>query len=231
MRIFVIVICLLPLLVGSVALASAVTAKPFLDISGQVIVASEGVTKGISDSNGNSQIVGEVMAHRGRFYGELKIKNIKSADGADTSIQSLYGFRPKLGPYALNLFITHRYFDGTRKGVDKEFVEYQADISRRFGKNTLRLTHMYTPDSSGRTKAATWSGLGLSRQLSKHVVVTGNYALRRTKPARNYKAYNLGLVWALGQDLSLDIRYFDTDRHDYGKRFEDRAVIGLTRSF
>jgi uncharacterized protein (TIGR02001 family) len=202
-----------------------------LDVSGEVSIATDGVTKGVSDSDGNGQFAVELKAKRGPFYAEIKLKNIKNADGARRQVQPAVGFRPQLGPYKLNLMITQRNLKGTREGIDNEFIEYQADISRRWGKSGARLTYMFTPDGYGRTKAARWTSLSLNRALTKGVTLSGGYALRRTKPARNYAAYNLGLISALSQDLSLDIRYYSTDKHEFGKRFKDRTVIDLTRSF
>ena len=47
----------------------------------------------------------------------------------------------------------------------------------------------------------------------------------------DYTTWNVGAAYALTDTLAIDLRYHDTDEHDFGQIYESRAVASLKATF
>lgn len=199
--------------------------------SGQLSAASDSTSKGISETQGNGQLSGALTATRGGLYLSARYKNIKGSDGSDHQAAVAIGGKWTLSGVHLNSQIIHKVNTGARPGSDNDFVEWQTEASRAFGNTTLKGLTIWSPDSSGPTKEALYYELGLAQKLSARWSVSGGIGERRTQPKRTYTAWNAGATLALNDRTSLDVRYYDTNRHDYSKAHGDRLVVALQRKF
>ncbi|WAC48175.1 TorF family putative porin [Asticcacaulis sp. SL142] len=215
---------------GVTSVVQAAESGPF-DIGGQVSIGNDGVVKGVSETNGNAQAVGTLTVSKGMFFAGTKVKNVKGSDGSDAQTQLFAGIKGDIAGFKTGLQFLYKANQNARPGVDDDFYEWQGDISRTVDKTTVKYTTVYSADSSGSTKEAWWHDLGVSQKLNTKWTVSGSVGLRRVTPKKDYTAYNLGATYALNKTTSLDMRYYDTDKHEYGKRFGDRVVLTLSRKF
>jgi uncharacterized protein (TIGR02001 family) len=201
-------------------------------LSGQLTAATDSTSKGISETQGNGQLSGAATATRGGFYASARLKNVKSSDGSDYQSALAVGGRWTVGPdIHLNSQIIYKVNGGARPGSDTHFVEWQNEASRTFGRTTLKALTIWSPDSSGSTQEALYYELGAAQKLSDRWSVSGGLGERRTEPKRNYTAWNAGATLALNAKTSLDLRYYDTNRHEYSKAHGERLVLALQRRF
>gem|GEM_PF-1206359 len=201
-------------------------------LSGQLTAASDSTSKGISETHGNGQLSGALTATRGKLYVSARYKNYKGSDGSDHQAGFALGGRWVAGPAInLNSQLIYKVNTGARSGSDNDFVEWQTEASRAFGNTTLKALSIWSPDSSGTTKEALYYELGLAQKLSKRLSLSGGIGERRTQPKRNYTAWNAGATVTLNDRTSLDVRYYDTNRHEYSKAHGDRFVVALQRKF
>lgn len=210
--------------------ASAADVGPF-DIGGEIKLGSEGMSKGTSETNGNGQVVGTLTASHKAFFGGVRLKNVKGADGSDDQTQWFAGAKDDIAGFKASLQLLYKTNNNARPGTDDDFYEWQSDISRTFDKTTVKYTAIYSPDSSGTTEEAWWHDLSVSQKLNAQWSVSGGVGVRKLTPKRDYTGYNLGATYAVTKQTGLDLRYYDTNRHEYGKRHGDRVVLTLTQKF
>lgn len=204
--------------------------KPFFAFSGQVTVATDGMSKGISETDNEPQATGYIQATHGPFFAGLKVKNVKGTDGSDSQQEYSLGIRGKKAGFQLGLQAAYKIKVGA-KNSQNEYVEWKGDISRMFGNTTAKVEVEYSADSSGSTEEAIWVDASLAQKLSAKWSLSGGVGARHLTPAKDYNAVNLGLTYALLPATSLDLRYYDTDKHEYGDKNKPHLVLKLSQKF
>jgi len=224
---------------SSLALATALTLlaqapaqAEAIKLSGQLTVASDSNSKGTSETQGNGQIAGVLTATRGMGFAAVRYKNYKGSDGSDAQSGLALGLKGQSDSgYKWSSQIIYKVNLGAVSGSDNDAYEWQTDISKRFGRNGLYAQSIYSPDSSGSTEEALYVEVGATRQLSEHFKLSGGIGGRTLRPRHDYTAWNLGLSYGLRPATDIDLRFYDTNRHEYGKAYGQRLVLALKQSF
>ena len=158
----------------------------------------------------------------------LKGISIDIAQGADTEIVATVGYAPEIGGFEFDFSAMHKTLSGAAAGYDNRYMEYQADVSRDVGPVGVRLRVNYTPDGSGGTDEAWWveaqGGVAIDNR-TKATVALGE---RITDTGTEYTAWNAGVKRKLTDQFALDVRWYDTDGHTFGERYEGRLIAALT---
>jgi uncharacterized protein (TIGR02001 family) len=220
---------LIPGLMLMATASHAADAPPF-KLTGEASVASVGITKGASDTNGDPQgLIGLKVSH-GIWFAGARIKNVKTENGDDQ--QEWYaGAAGKAGGYDLSLQLVYKKIDGAPAGTDDAYYEWQGAIGRSFGATALKLSEQYTGDSAGKTKASYWTEASVTQKITPKFSVSAAYGHRDVTPAKNYNGWNIGGTYALLKTTSLDLRWYDTDEHAYGDKYKSFLVAKLSQKF
>ena len=191
-------------------------------------VATENVGKGLGKSDGEPSVSASIAAGHGDFYAGVSGASIDIAQGADTEIVATVGYAPEIGGFEFDFSAMHKTLSGAAAGYDNRYMEYQADVSRDVGPVGVRLRVNYTPDGSGGTDEAWWveaqGGVAIDNR-TKATVALGE---RITDTGTEYTAWNAGVKRKLTDQFALDVRWYDTDGHTFGERYEGRLVAALT---
>ncbi|MGV3577937.1 TorF family putative porin [Brevundimonas sp.] len=201
------------------------------DINWTVGVASEYMGKGAGKSNGEIAPYGSVEVSSGQFYGSVFASTAEISSGADAETIVQLGWRPTVGDVKLDLAVLNRDLPGTRAGVDSNYFEYQADATRAFGPVTARLRVNYTPDGFAATREAWWIELQGSMAIDSKTKASIALADRSADGGAEYVAWNAGVKRKLTDDVSLDLRWYDTDGHALGEPYEGRFVGSISFAF
>lgn len=191
-------------------------------------VASENVGKGLGKSEGEPSVSGAVEVAQGDFYASFSASTVDMAQGADSELVSTIGYAPKIGAYSFDFSAMHKTLSGSAPGYDNRFMEYQADASRSLGPVGLRMRVNYSPDGSGGTGEAWWLELQGGVALDARSRATVAVGERITDGGTDYVAWNAGVKRKLTDELAVDVRWYDTDGHAFGERYEGRLVAALT---
>lgn len=210
-------------------LAGPALADP--EFEGQVGVASEYVGKGLGKSNGEIAWSGQFEVSEGDFHASVFASTAELSQGSDAEIITTVGWAPEVAGFQLDLAVLNRDLPGTRNGVDSNYWEYQADVSRTVGAVTGRVRVNYTPDGFASTEEAWWVEAQAAYKISGKTKASAAVATRRAHGGTDYTAWNLGVKQKLTDAVSLDIRWYDTDEHDLGDAYEGRLVGALTFAF
>lgn len=218
----------LPLLAALFCVSLAPTAAHAQSVSGQIAVASEYVGKGLGKSAGEPSISGSVELESGAFYASAFASSADLSSGAHAEIVTAVGYRPEFAGFTLDVSVVNRDLPGVVAGYDRNYWEYQADASRKLGPVSTRLRVNYTPDGAGGTREAWWTELQGGLALDGRTKATAALAERRADGGAEYLAWNAGVKRKLTDQVSLDVRWYDTDGHSFGEAYEGRLVAALT---
>lgn len=212
-----------------VLFASPALADPEFD--GQVGVASEYIGKGIGKSAGEIAWSGQFEVSQGDFHASVFASTAELSQGSDAEIITTVGWAPEIAGFEVDLAVLNRDLPGTAAGVDSNYWEYQADVSRSVGPVSGRFRVNYTPDGFARTKEAWWVEAQAAYKISGKTKASAAVATRRAHGGADYAAWNVGVKQKLTDAVSLDLRWYDTDKHDLGEPYEGRLVGALTFAF
>lgn len=201
------------------------------DFSGQIGVATEYVGKGIGKSAGDPSLFGSVEVSAGQFYGSVFGSTAELSQGSDAEIVTTVGYRPEFAGFEFDLSAMNKDLPGARPGVDANFMEYQADVSRALGPVGARLRVNYTPDGFAGTREAWWVEAQAAVALDRRTKASVALGERTAEGGSEYTAWNAGVKRKLTDRLALDVRWYDTDGHTYGEAYEGRLVGSLALTF
>ena len=204
--------------------------KPFT-LSYNVGVASDYVFRGVSQTDQDAQLFGGVDLTAGRFYAGTWASNVDFGDKTDAEIDLYAGFKPTLGPVALDLGVIYYGYAGAPAGTGYGNTEFKVAGSVPAGKGGVGAAVFYSHDSFGAAKEATYYELNGSYPVATKWTVSGVVGRQTYSGTGDYTTWNLGAAYAINDKLALDLRYIDTDQHDFGKLYDSRAVATLKATF
>ncbi len=202
------------------------------DISGKVGLASQYLGKGLGKSDEDPAVSASLRWTEGGFYADAFYSQAASSKDASSEVIMTGGYVAEFGEYELDSQLLYREMIGEENGVDSGYFEAQFDLSRDFGKTfSGRMRVNYSPDTYGSTDEAWWIEAQGGAKLGDNDKVTVAYGLRRTENGTDYDAWNIGVRHKFTKAFSGDLRWYDTDGHEFGERYEGRLVAALTYSF
>lgn len=215
--------------------AGCVTASPSVagEFSGKVGLASQYLGKGLGKSDEEPALSGSVRytADSG-LYADAFISQAASSRGADAELILATGFEAEAGGFEFDSQLMYREMLGETNGVDSGYFELQGDASRKFGKIfSARLRVNYSPDTYGSGDEAWWVEAQGGLKAGEAGQITAAYAVRRIEGGADYDAWNIGYRHKFTKAFGGDLRWYDTDAHSLGERYEGRLVAALTYSF
>ena len=205
-----------------------------LDLSLNVGAATDYVWRGVSQTDESPQISGGIDATIGGLvYAGTWLSNVDFGTGNDTDFElDLYaGIRPQLGPVALDLGIQYYGYINAPTGSDQDFVEFKLAGSVPVGPATVGAAVFWSDNFYGGTGNATYVELNGSSPIGEKFSVSGAVGHQDVDYDGDYTTWNLGVGYALTDFLGVDLRYHDTNEHDFGDLYESRVVLGLKAAF
>ena len=196
---------------------------PPLDPGIEVVVASRGMSKGIAQSEG-PQLNVRPFVKLGDFQIGAQWKNVTStAAGGEGAV--FVGLGREVAGFQLSLQAAHKFQTGVREPADDHSWEFTAGVTRKLGRVTLRGSVVYSPDDLGGAKRSLFWEAGPALDLGKKFKLTANIGHRARRNGDDYTSFNAGASTSIVPRMTLDIRWYDTNRHELGENFQGRAVV------
>ena len=113
--------------------------------------------------------------------------------------------------------IQDEIYDGVSQGYAFDGVTYVNAVVRQ----------------PGNAKGARIAGLEAQAtfKLTSADKLSVAYGVRRVDNGSDYNAWNIGVKHKFTPAVAGDLRWYDTDEHDLGSRYEGRLVASLSYSF
>ena len=96
---------------------------------------------------------------------------------------------------------------------------------------STRLRVNYSADGFAGTEEAWWTELQLGTALTRADKFTTAVASRRAHGGADYTAWNAGVKHRFDDHIALHVRWYDTDQHALGDKYEGRLVGALSYAF
>ena len=193
----------------------------------EFVLATTGISKGLAQTEDEPQLLVRGELAFGAVYAGAYAKNVTSAT-SEGEAAALLGLRRKLGGFDLAGSAAWKRAIAPAQGFDKDALEMNASASRAFGRLTPKLSVVWSPDDLGSTRKTIFAEAGATYKLSDTVAFGGAVGRRERSGGVDYTAYNAGIAWAPLKPLTVDVRYYDTNRgqaHQFAGR-----VVGSVRA-
>lgn len=203
------------------------------EVSANVAIGSDYVFRGVSQSEEDAAVSAGVDLTGDVFYAGAWASNVSFAGDGETSVEGdLYlGVRSEFAGWNWDFgAIAYLYDDPSGLGYD--YVEAKVAASRALDPATIGAAVYWSPDFFGAAEEeATYLEANAAWSVSDRWGVSGALGRQFLSSDLDYTTWNLGAAWQLTDRLSLDLRYHDTDAHDFGEVYEARAVASLKAIF
>lgn len=203
--------------------------SPPLDPGIEIVVASRGISKGLAQTEG-PQFVAKPFVQLGPVQLAAQWKNVSSAVADGESAASL-SVSPKLGRFQLGLGVAYKFQTGVREPTDDHSWEFTGSVARNSGKLGLRVAVVFSPDDLGGSRRSLFVEAGPSLQVSKTIRASAAIGRRSRVNGDDYTAFNVGLAKTIFKGVTVDARWFDTNRSRLGLPYRSRGVVSARMAF
>ena len=189
----------------------------------EIVVASRGMSKGISQTDG-VQVIPKAFLQVDKVQVGGQWKNV-SSPVADGEAAAFVNYTPKLGPFQLTLGAAYKFQTNVKGETDDDSFEFTTTVSRRFGKLSMRVSVIYSPDDLGGARRSLYAEGGPSFDLTKTIRLSSNLGHRSRVNGDDYTSFNAGVSKTLFKKMTMDLRYYDTAQGELGEAFGNRVVL------
>ena len=204
------------------------------DVSANAAVSSDYVFRGVSQTEEEAAVSAGVDLTNGSFYAGAWASNVAFPGDPDTGAEiDLYaGIRPEFAGWTWDVGAVGYFYTGQPDGADYDYVELKAGASRAVGPVTVGAVVFWSPDYFGAAEdEATYVEGNAAFEATGKWTISGALGRQYLSSDFDYTTWNVGAAYALTDALTLDLRYHDTDEHDFGQIYESRAVATLKAAF
>ena len=213
------------------ALALVASASPALaqdaEVAFNVAASSDYVFRGFSQTNEDPAFSGGIDLTSGRFYFGAWASNVDFGDETDAELDFYGGYRTEAGGYALDLGVVSYIYLDDADGSDYDYVELKAAASRAIGPATFGAVVYYSPDFFGADDEAVYVEGNAAFTPTDKWTVSAALGHQWLDVSSDYLTWNVGLAYALTDNLVLDARYHDTDVDNVA--IADGRVVGTVK--
>jgi len=224
--------CIAALVIVGVASQARAQDAAGPQVSWNVAATSDYIFRGVSQTQENPAISAGVDLTNGAVYAGAWASNVDFGDDSDAEVDLYGGWRPEVSGWALDLGGVAYLYTGQPDGADYDYVELKAAASRAVGPATVGSAIYYSPDFFGASEdEATYLEANAAFTPVDRWTVSGAVGRQWVSSELDYASWNLGAAYALTDHLTVDVRYHDTDQHDFGDSYGARAVASLKATF
>ena len=195
----------------------------------EFVVASRGMSKGIAQTEGPQALI-RPYVQLGPVQVAAQWKNLTSpvAGGESSAIVSV---APKVGKFQFGGSVAYKLLTGVHGPTDNKSWEFTGNVTRKFGKLSLRVNAIYSPDDLGSAERSIFVEGGPTLEIGKNTRISGAIGRRDRVNGDDYTAFNAGIAQTLFKGVTLDGRFYGNNQSDLGEFFEDRLVVSARMSF
>lgn len=218
---------------ATVALSGAAMAQE-LKIAPNIAFTTDYVFRGVSQTQGDPAVQGGLDASYGVLYAGVWASNVDfGVKDPDMEIDLYAGVKPTVGDTSFDFGVLYYGYRKDKNGAPgaNSYTELKAAASRTFGPATLGAAVYWSPEWPGKGGDAVYVEGNAAVPLAKRFTLSGAVGHQDIENYTSYNTWNVGVGYLLGENLTLDVRYHDTDEHGLGKIYDSRVVASLKAAF
>lgn len=216
------------LAMGLISLAAPASAQSNIDVevAGNFGIVTDYVFRGVSQTNEDAAIQGGLDVTAGGFYAGVWASTVDFGDDTDAEIDMYGGYRWEAAGFSWDAGLIGYTYAKEPSFADYTYAEAKLGVSRAFGPATVGVVAYYSPDFFGVDDEATYAEVNAAFSPIEKWSVSGAVGQQWLDVSDDYLTWNVGVGYALTDDLAFDVRYYDTDV-DNSAIYEDRVVAGI----
>lgn len=205
-----------------------------VSVSYNLGIASDYVFRGVSQTMNDPQIFGGADLSYGVAYAGVWASNVDfGADDPSAEFDVYGGVKPTLGDVSFDfgaLYYSYAKDKGLTPGK-YSYAELKAAAAKPFGPVTLGAALFWSPKYTGNVGTSTYYEINGAFPVNDKLSISAALGKQDYEEASAYTTWNIGGSYALTDKLGLDVRYWDTSEHDWGKTYDSRLVATLKATF
>jgi uncharacterized protein (TIGR02001 family) len=195
----------------------------------EIVLSSRGMSKGIAQTDG-VQVIPKAFVQFGAIQVGGQWKNV-SSPVADGEAAAFVNYSPKLGPYQLTLGAAYKFQTHVTADTDDDSFEFTASAGRKFGRLSVKVSAIYSPDDLGSARQSLYLEGGPGFEIDKSTRLSANIGHRSRERGFDYTTFNAGIARTFFKKLTVDLRYYDTNRGELGEIYHNRVVLSGRLAF
>jgi len=202
-----------------------------VSIEFNVGAATDYVFRGVSNTDENPQVFGGADVTAGLFYAGVWASNVDYDDSTDAEVDIYAGFTPTFGAVSFDFGALYYAYVDAPSGADYDYLELLATASVPVGPATLGGGFYYVPNGAAGVDSSMYYEVNGSYSATDKLSFSAALGRQTFDGAGDYTTWNVGAGYALTDNVGLDLRYHDTDKHSFGKTYDSRVVLSLEVTF
>lgn len=195
----------------------------------EIELASTGISKGLAQTDGPQlELIGGVSL--GAFLLEAYGKNVETSGDAGVETGASVGVEHETGGLELSARVGLKTL-ADMASPDRTAFEAEVEASRSFGPVRVSASTIFSPDDTGSTGQALFVEAGIDWEVADGVTIGAALGRRERDASPDYTAFNVAASYEPVPDVTLDMRYFTTDRSDEGGQFRPGLVAAVRARF
>lgn len=195
----------------------------------EISLASQGMSKGLRQTDGPQIVIRPELAFGPVFFG-AQYRNL-SSPSADGELWAVAGLRGEAAGFALSASVTFKRWIATSGRPDRDAIELSATASRPLGPLTPRLAVYYSPDDLGSGGASLYVEAGAALRIAPGTNLLASASRRERSNGPDYTAFNAGVSHSFLSRFTAELRYYDTNRSGVDATYRGRLVAALRAQF
>lgn len=207
---------------------------PSLVVSANGGVTTDYLFRGVTQSDRDPAVFAGVDLNFGKTYAGVWASQVKFAGDEETRSEvDLYaGFKPVLAEWVLDLGVIGYLYPNAPSGADYDYWELKAAASRDIGKVRVGASAFYSPDFFGNSEdEALYVQIDAAMPVRPDLTLSGALGHQSVSSQLDYTTWNVGATWQMNQQVSVDLRYADTDQQSFGRAYQEALVLTLKAGF
>jgi uncharacterized protein (TIGR02001 family) len=192
-------------------------------------LASTGISKGLAQTDGPQlEITGGVLL--GDFSINAYGKNVETSGDDGIEFGASIGLEQEVAGTELSVNIGFKTLTAA-DAPDRTAVEIQAEATRSFGPVGVSALIIYSPNDTGSTGQAVFGEAELTWKVADRTEQNAAVGRRQRDGSPDYTAFNVGISHQLLSEVTLDLRYYATDRDEEGEQYRPGVVASVRARF
>ncbi len=209
--------------------AAAVQLGP--QFSFNVTAASDYIFRGVSQTSNDPAIFGAARVTDDQFYAGFGIENVNFHNSTAAEYDLSAGWAPVFAGFRLDFGVIRYGYINEPAFTHIDTVDFKAAVLHDLGAFTIGAAAYYTADFFGTGHKAVYYQGSAAYRVTKKLSIGGALGRQTIDQGIDHDTWNAGVNYAFLKAFALDLRYYDTDKHQLGHDYGSHYVAAIKASF
>jgi uncharacterized protein (TIGR02001 family) len=193
--------------------------------------ASNYIFRGVSQTENRAAIFGVAGVTYDQFYANAGVENVDFHTSINAEYDLSAGWAPVVDGFRLNFGVVRYGYSDEPQHTHIDTVEYKGAVSHDFGPVTVGGVVYYSDNFFGSGHDGVYFAGSGTYHYNKKLSFGGAVGRQLVSDGIDHTTWNAGLDYSFTKNITLDVRYYDTNVHALGDNYHAHYVAALKLSF